>query len=164
MKTLTLALFLAAATCTQAQPATSQQSQASPNSPAHLDHVYRQYNGDNSFIGIDPGILLNVSFSSKKISTLHCLFIDGKKDLHAAAEFRDLEHAVREDHFEEWFSIRKGKGRVAAWSLEGPGDLKDLVCLLVGDDGGGLFFHLRGHFTDADKAGLEAALQDHDNQ
>ncbi|HXB07626.1 MAG TPA: hypothetical protein VNW04_10930 [Puia sp.] len=131
---------------------------------SHLDKVYRQYNGGNSQLSIDPGILLNVSFSSKKISLLHCIIIDGKKNPNAAGEFRDLEHAVAADHFEEWFSIRKGKGRVAAYSLDGPGDQKDLVCLLVGEDDGGLFFHLRGHFTAADRARIEAALQQQDSQ
>jgi hypothetical protein len=152
MRYITLSLFallLAAAVCAQ---------------PSHLDRVYRQYSNENGQIAIDPGLLLNVSFSSKKISTLHCLIIKGHgltlPEATAGAEFRDLEHAVHADHFEEWFSIRKGKGRVAAYTLEGPGDLEDLVCLLVGDDDGGLFFHLRGHFTAEDKARLEAALQD----
>jgi len=162
MKILTLALLVATMAGTQA-PVQAQQAQPQPQA-THLEKVYRQYNGENAGIGIDPGILLNVTFSSKKISTLHCLLIDGKKTPNAAREFRDLEHAVRDDRFEEWFSIRKGKGRVAAWSLDGPGDVKDLVCLLVGDDDGGLFFHLRGHFTAEDKPRLEAALQDHDSQ
>jgi hypothetical protein len=152
MKTLTFALLLTALTSLQTQ------------AQSHLENVYRQYNGDNGSIGIDPGILLNISFASKKISSVQCLILDGQKTPHAAREWRDLEHAVREDHFEEWFSIRKGKGRVAAWSLDGPGDYKDLVCLLVGDDDGGLFFHLRGHFTDADKAKIEEALQGRDCQ
>src|SRR5260370_21008359 len=146
MKTLTLpfiALLLTFSACAQ---------------PSHLDQFFQHYHpADDGQIALDPGLLLNISFSSKKISTLHCLIIDGKKTPHAAREFRDLERAVLDDHFEEWFSIRKGKGRVAAYSLDGPGDLKDLVCLLVGDDDGGLFFHLRGHFTAADKARIEAA-------
>ena len=153
MKTLTLTLLLTAAVYANTQAQST-----------HLENVCRQYEGDNAQLGIDPGTLLNISFASKKITTLRCLIIDGKKTPNAGREFRDLERAVRDDHYEEWFSIRKGKGRVAAWSLDGPGDRKDLVCLLVGDDDGGLFFHLRGHFTDADKAKLEAALQDHDAQ
>ena len=162
MKTLTLALLIGTMACTHVL--VHAQSPQSQSPTTHLENVYRQYNSDNFSIGVDPGLLLNVSFSSKKITTLRCLIIDGKKTPHAGREFRDLEHAVRDDHFEEWFSIRKGKGRVAAYSLDGPGDIKDLVCLLVGDDDGGLFFHLRGHFTDADKARLEAALQEHDCQ
>jgi hypothetical protein len=151
MKTLTLALLLIAAVCAQAQP-------------THLEKVYRQYNNENAPIGVDPVALLNVTFSSKKISTLHCLLLDGTKTPNAAREIHDLEHAVRDDHFEEWISIRKGKGRVAAYSLNGPGDIKDWVCLLVGSDDAALFFHLRGHFTPEDKARLEAALQDHEGQ
>ena len=150
MKTFALplfALFITATACAQS---------------SHVDKVCQQYFNENGQVTIDPGLLLNVSFSSKKISTLSCLLIDGKKSVNAGREFRDLEHAVLADHYEEWFSIRKGKGRVAAYSLDGPGDLKDLVCLLVGDDDGGLFFHLRGHFTAEDKARLEAALQDQD--
>ncbi|HEY4107911.1 DUF4252 domain-containing protein [Puia sp.] len=152
MKTLLLpltALLLSFAACAQS---------------SQLEKVYQQYNSGDNSIGIDPGLLLNVSFSSKKISALHCLLIDGKKSPNAGREFRDLEHAARADHFEEWFSIRKGKGRVQLLSREGKDDLEEVVCLIVGDDDGGLFIHLRGHFTAADKARLEAALQDHDSQ
>jgi hypothetical protein len=148
MKTFFFALLLMGSACTLAHA-----------QPSHLESVYRQYSDGNTQIGIDPGLLLNVSFSSNKVSNIHCLIVDGKKTPHAAREFRDLEHAVLDDHFEEWFSIRKGKGKVAAYSLDGPGDSKDLVFLLVGDDDSGLFVHLRGHFTDADKARIEAALQ-----
>lgn len=132
--------------------------------PSHVDQVCRQYGTGDGQLSIDPGILLNVSFSSKKISTLHCLLIDGKKTPNAAREFRDLERAVLDDHFEEWFSIRKGKGRVQVLSREGKGDLTEIACLLVGDDDGGIFFHLRGHFTDEDKARIKAALQEQDGQ
>lgn len=131
--------------------------------PSHLDRAYQQFNGDGN-LGIDPGILLNISFSSKKISVLHCFIVDGKKTPDAGRRFRNLEHAVLDDHFEEWFSIRKGKGRVAAYTLDGPGDIKDVVCLLIGDDDGGLFFHLRGHFTEEDKHKIELALKQGDSQ
>jgi len=148
MKTCLFALLFMGLACTRLHA-----------QPSHLESVYRQYSDGNTEIGIDPAMLLNVSFSSNKISKLHCLIIDGKKTPHAAREFRELEHAVLDDHFEEWFSIRKGKGKVAAYSLDGSGDVKELVFLLVGDDDGGLFFHLRGHFTDDDKARIAAALQ-----
>jgi len=144
-----LTLLITAAACAQ---------------PSHLDRAYRQFDGDGNQLSIDPGILLNISFSSKKISVLHCFIVDGKKTPDAGRRLRSLEHAVLDDHFEEWFSIRKGKGRVAAYSLDGPGDMKDIVCLLIGDDDGGLFFHLRGHFTAEDRAKLESALQQQDTQ
>lgn len=131
---------------------------------SHVDKVCQQYSNNDGQISIDPGIILNVSFSSNKISTLHCLLIDGKKTPNAAREFRDLERAVLDDHFEEWFSIRKGKGRVQLLTREGKGDLEEIACLLVGDDDGGIFFHLRGHFTDEDKARIKAALQEQDGR
>src|ERR1700761_5058481 len=130
---------------------------------SHLDKVYRQYSTDNQ-LSIDPGLLLNVSFSSNKISVMHCLILDGKKSPNAAREWKDLENAVLADHFEEWFSVRKGKSKVIAWSLDGPGNLTDLDGMLVGDDNGGLFFHFRGHFTPEDKARIQAALQQQEGQ
>ena len=150
MKTLTLSLLtilIAAAGCAQ---------------PTHLDRFYQHYSGQQ--LPVDPGLLLNISFSANKISALHCLIIDGKKSPDAGREFHDLEQSLRADHFEEWFSIRKGKGRVELLSLDGRDNVEDLVCLIVGDDDSGLFFHLRGRFTDADKARIEAALRDHDVQ
>jgi hypothetical protein len=50
MRYLTFSLFallLTAAACAQS---------------THLDKVYRQYNNENGQIGIDPGLLLNISF------------------------------------------------------------------------------------------------------
>ncbi len=131
--------------------------------PSHLDLAYQQFNGDAS-MSFDPGIMLNISFSSKKISVLHCFIVDGKKTPDAGRRRRNVDRAVREDQFEEWFSIRKGRGRVAAYSLEGPGGLTDLVCLLVGDDDGGLYFHLRGHFSEEDKHKIELALKKGDSE
>jgi hypothetical protein len=131
--------------------------------PSHLDRAYQQFNGDGS-LSFDPGIMLNISFTSKKISVLHCFIVDGKKTPDAGRRFRSHERAVREDQFEEWFSIRKGKGRVAAYSLEGPGGITDVVCLLIGDDDGGLYFHLRGHFTEEDKHKIELALKQGDRE
>jgi hypothetical protein len=131
---------------------------------SHLDKVCRQYNNDDNQLSIDPGALLNVSFSGKKITSLHCLIIDGKKTPSAAREFRDLEHAIHADNFEEWFSIRKGNSKIAVYSLDGSGDLKDLACLITGDDDGGLFFHLRGHFTAEDKERIKAALEKQDHE
>jgi hypothetical protein len=144
---------------------------------SHLDKFYQHYHNNNDSDGnsFDPGILLTASFSGnignndskddnwiRKITSLHCLIIDGKKTPNAAREFGDLEQSIREDHFEEWFSIRKGKGRVQLLSRGGKNSTEEIVCLLVGDDDSGLFFHLRGHFTAADKARMEAELHEHD--
>lgn len=99
-----------------------------------------------------------------KITRVRCMIIDGKKTPNATAEWSDLTHALRADHFEEWFSIRKGTGRVQLLSRDKGDTMEEIACLIVGDDGSGLFFHLRGHFTAADRAKMESALQSHDSE
>ena len=99
-----------------------------------------------------------------KITAIRCMIIDGKKTPNATAEWSDLTHALRADRFEEWFSIRKGTGRVQLLSRDKGDTMEEIACLIVGDDGSGLFFHLRGHFTAADRARMESALQSHDSE
>jgi Domain of unknown function (DUF4252) len=144
--------------------------------PAHLDKFYQKYHAmqDNKD-GFDPGFLFTASFSGghdsddknnwlSKVTSVKCLIIDGKKAVDPTQEWNDLNASLRADHFEEWFSVRKGKGRVQLLSLDNKDNMEDIACVIVGDDGGGLFFHLRGHFTAADKARMESALQDHDSE
>jgi Domain of unknown function (DUF4252) len=144
--------------------------------PAHLDRFYQKYHAmqDNKD-GFDPGFLFTASFSGShdsddksswlsKVTSVRCLIIDAKKTVDPTQEWNDLTASLRADHFEEWFSVRKGKGRVQLLSLDNKDNMEDVACVIVGDDGGGLFFHLRGHFTAADKARMEAALQDHDGE
>jgi len=97
-------------------------------------------------------------------TSIRCLIIDSKKSAEGGREWDDLGASLRADRFEEWFSVRKGRSRFQLLSRDGRDSLKDIACLIVGDDGGGLFFHLRGHFTDADKAKIEAALQSNDSE
>src|ERR1700743_1342229 len=144
--------------------------------PSHLDQFYDKYHaagnsgGDQS--SFDPGVLFNISFSSgdtgdgwmHKVTAVHGLVLDGKKSAGAGREWNDLSDALKADHFEEWVSIRKGKGKAQLLSRDGKNDLTEVVALIVGDDNSGLFFHLRGHFTAADKARMEAALQTHDGE
>jgi hypothetical protein len=144
--------------------------------PAHLDKFYEKYHAmqDNKD-GFDPGFLFTASFSGShdsddknnwlsKVTSVRCLIIDGKKAVDPTQEWSDLSASLSADHFEEWFSVRKGKGRVQLLSRDDKDNMEDIACVIVGDDGGGLFFHLRGHFTAADKARMEAALQDHDSE
>jgi hypothetical protein len=143
--------------------------------PSHVDEFYRKYqsSGDGN-MSMDPGLLFSASFGGNsgdtgknwihKITSIRCLIIDGKNGAAGAREWADLGTSLRADRFEEWVSIRKGKSRFQLLSRDVRNDQKEIACLIVGDDGGGLFFHLRGHFTDADKARIEAALQDHDSE
>lgn len=143
--------------------------------PSHVDEFYRKYqSSDDGRLSLDPGLLFSASFSGNsadrdkdwmhKITSIRCLIIDGKNSAAGAREWADLGASLRADRFEEWVGIRKGKSRFQLLSREVRNDQMEIACLIVGDDGGGLFFHLRGHFTDADKARIEAALQDHDSE
>src|ERR1700734_2254323 len=145
--------------------------------PAHLDKFYQKYHSaEDNKDGFDPGLLFTASFSGShnsddaadnwlhKITSLRCLIIDGKKAVDPTQEWNDLSASLRADHFEEWFSVRKGKGRVQLLSRDDKDNMEDIACVIAGDDGGGIFFHLRGHFTAADKARMEAALQEHDSE
>jgi hypothetical protein len=149
---------------------------------SHLDKFYQQYHDNTGGPGIDPTFLFSASFSGNgdinlggnkdvkdgnwmhKITSIRCMIIDGKKTPCAAREWADLSSALRADHFEEWFSIRKGAGRVQLLSRDKGETMEEIACLIVGDDNSGLFFHLRGHFTAADRARMESALQSHDSE
>lgn len=94
-----------------------------------------------------------------KVSFIHCLSIDSAQ----TREWSDLSRSLSKDDFEEWVSVRHGKGRFELLSRDGRGGLEDVVCLIVGAAGNGLFFHLRGHFTAADKDRIRAAFQEKDS-
>ena len=147
---------------------------------SHLDKFYQQYHDSNTDLGVDPSFLFsaslngNVNFGGNgdskdsnllhKITAIRCLIIDGKKNHESAREWADLSSSLRADHFEEWFSVRKGTGRVQLLSRDKGDAMEEIACLIVGDDGSGLFFHLRGHFTAADREKLQQALQSHDSE
>ena len=161
---------------------------------SHLDKFYQQYHDTGANLGLDPNFLFSASFGGNgsndghdgnggngnndggkdnddnggnwmhKISAIRCMIINGKKTPNAAGEWSDLTRALRADHFEEWFAIRKGTGRVQLLSQDKGDTMEEIACLIVGDDGSGLFFHLRGHFTAADRARMESALQSHDSE
>lgn len=143
----------------------------------HLDDFYRKYQSSDdgaAKLSVDPGLLFSASFNrnaadseknwTHRITSIRCLIIDGKNSAAGEREWSDLGASLRADRFEEWVSVRKGKSRFQLLSRDDKAGQKEIACLIVGDDGGGLFFHLRGHFTEADKARIEAALQDHDSE
>ena len=151
---------------------------------SHLDKFYQQYHDTGDGLGIDPTFLFSANFSGNsgntgdgkdgkddkdsnwmhKITAIRCMIIDGKKTPDAAKEWSDLTNSLRADHFEEWFSVRKGSGRFQLLSRDKGETMEQIACLIVGDDGSGLFFHLRGNFTAADRAKMEQALQSHGSE
>jgi hypothetical protein len=91
----------------------------------------------------------------KKISSMDCRIICSGQE----QEWTDLSRSLHKEKYEEWFSVRQGKGRVQLLSRDGSdGSLEEVACLIVGSDGDGLYFHLKGHFTAADKARMESAF------
>ncbi len=141
--------------------------------PSHLDQFYQKFNAGGSDGGsaggsgfINPSLLLNISCSDPdscrwrhKITLLRFLTIDGSKTPTAGREWNELAQSLREDHFEEWISVRKGKGNLRLLSKDGKDGQEDIVCLIIDKDGNGIFFHLRGRFSAADKTSIEAAFQ-----
>ncbi len=127
-------------------------------------------NGSASF-------LLNASFSGKssgsssstdawmsKISSLRLIVLDGKTNPGADKDWKDLESCLRDDHFDELLSFRKGKERMRLLSKDVNEGIKEVAFLVAGKEDSGLFFHFRGHFTEKDLAAMQTFLQNHDCQ
>lgn len=147
---------------------------------SHLDNFYRKYqsaDGDNKGQGnlsFDPSFMLNACFSGEgrntgkdwihKVTNVRLLMVDGKKSPVARQEWSDLEQSLDQDKFEELFVVRKGGDRMRLLSKDRSADLKEVAFLVVGQDGGGMFFDFRGHFTSKDLTSLQFDLQSHDSQ
>jgi len=143
-----------------------------------LDRFYNKFKSSSegdANIAISPNFMLQACFSGKdnikgeagswlkKVTEVRLLILDQKK-APTAREWSDLFGSLVDDHFEELFSIRKGKDRVQLMSADRKGDLKELVFLAAGEDGGGLFLHFKGHFTAADLEKMQSALQENQSK
>lgn len=72
------------------------------------------------------------------LSSLNCQTIDpahGKELVRLARE-------MKKENFEELCSVRKGKGRFQLLSKDEKNGSKEIVCVVVGDEGNGLFLRL----------------------
>src|ERR1700754_1341214 len=131
---------------------------------SHVDEFYQKYQ-ETKKDGIGGGgwqFNFTSSGSSKsgddwfsKVSFLHCLSIDAAQE----QEWSDLNRSISKDNFEEWFSVRHGKGRFQMLTSDGKGGAEDVVCIIVGKEGNGLFFHMRGRFSAADKDRIKEAFE-----
>jgi hypothetical protein len=135
---------------------------------SHLDQFYQKFDasGPETMKGsINLALLMNFGASDssdswmKKVTTCRFMAIDPDKTPKAEQEWADLRQSLKDDHFEEWLSVRKGKGNFQLLSKDRKDGQEDIVCVVTGDRGEGVFFHLRGRFTAADKARIEATLQ-----
>jgi Domain of unknown function (DUF4252) len=138
----------------------------------HLDQFYQKFNsGENETSNgtINLSLLLNLSSSSNpadtgwwtKITLCRFLTIDQRKTAGAGKEWSELNQSLKDDHFEEWMSVRHGKENFRMLARDRKDGQEDVVCVAIDEKGSGVFFHLRGRFSAADKDRIGAALQDH---
>ena len=135
---------------------------------SNLDQFYKKFNTDDGNGSINPAFLLNMSGQGSdssgwlhKITMVRFMTIDAAKTPAASQEWGELTRSLQADHFEEWMSVHKGKGDFRLMSKDRKDGQEEVVCVIVDKDGNGLFFHLRGRFTAADKEKIQSALQEH---
>jgi hypothetical protein len=156
---------------------------------SHLDKFYHKYQSTSGGTGsgnitfsddaggsvtLDPSFMLNACFPASdspsgngwlhKMTNLRLLILDGKKNPSARQEWTDLEQSLKQDQFDELLTVRKGSDRMRLLSKDEAAGIKEVAFLVAGNDGSGLFFHFRGHFTEKDMAGIQSAFQSHDSQ
>ena len=133
---------------------------------SHVDQFYQKYQdakkdqdgvegGSWQFNFTSSGASKSTDDWFSKVSFLHCLSIDAAQE----QEWADLNRSISKDNFEEWFSVRHGKGRFQMLTSDGKGGVEDVVCIIVGKEGKGLFFHMRGRFSAADRDRIKAAFE-----
>lgn len=136
---------------------------------SHLDDFYQKFEtaGSDATKGsINLSLLLNLGTSDssdgwmKKITLCRFLTIDSVKMQKAGQAWTELTQSLKDDHFEEWMSIRKGKSNFRIMAKDRKDGQEDVVLVGVDTNGGGVFFHLRGKFTPADKARIRTMMND----
>ncbi|MBS1604452.1 MAG: hypothetical protein JST42_17435 [Bacteroidetes bacterium] len=76
--------------------------------------------------------------SHHRVSSLNCQTIDAAH----GEELVRLSRAVKKEDFEEMCSVRKGKGRFELLSKDKKDGSKEFVCMIVGDEGNGIYLRL----------------------
>lgn len=139
---------------------------------SHLDAFYQKFDAGNSGTtkgSINLALLMNPGASDsgdswmKKITMCRFLTIDSLQMTKSGEEWAELTQSIKDDHFEEWMSVRKGKSKFRVLVKERKDGQEDVVCLAVSTDGGGVLFHLRGRFTEADKDHIRSMMQDRES-
>jgi hypothetical protein len=137
---------------------------------SHLDQFYQKFDaaGTETTKGsINLSLLLNLAGSDssnswmKKVTVCRFLAIDSLEAPKAGQEWADLTESLKADHFEECMSVRKGKSNFRIMTKDRKDGQEDVVCVVTGDHGGGVFLHVRGKFSAADKARIQEMMQDH---
>jgi hypothetical protein len=137
----------------------------------HLDRFYQKLDAAGSETtkgSFNLSLLLNLAGSDssnswmKKVTVCRFLTIDSLETPNARQEWADLTQSLKDDHFEEWMSVKKGKSNFRFMTNDRKDGQEDVVCVAMGDHGGGVFFHVRGRFSAADKARIRDMMQDHE--
>jgi hypothetical protein len=137
---------------------------------SHLDQFYQKFDAASSETtkgSINLSLFLNLAGSDssnswmKKVTVCRFLTIDSLETPKASQEWADLTQSLKDDHFEEWMSVKKGKSNFRIMTKDRKDGQEDVVCVVRGDHGGGVFFHVRGKFSAADKARIQEMMQDH---
>ena len=120
---------------------------------SHLDQFYHKFDASGSETvkgSINLALLMNFGASDssdswmKKVTMCRFMTIDPEKTPTAEQEWADLKQSLKDDHFEEWMSVRKVKGNFRLLAKERKDGQEDIVAVATGDRGEGVFFHLRG--------------------
>ena len=136
---------------------------------SHLDRFYQKFDATDSETtkgSINLALMMNFGTADssdswmKKVTMCRFLVIDPAKTPQAGKEWADLTQSLKDDNFEEWMSVRKGKTHFRVMAKDRKDGQQDVVCVAVDDKGEGVFFHIRGRFTAADRAKIEAAMQE----
>ncbi len=135
---------------------------------SHLDQYFSRYNTDGVQVELSS-FMLTMQFSDKpsdkdgdwlkKVSYVRCWSIDSARNL-SGEELAALDKSLKLDNFEEWFTARKGKSRLELVSRKEKSGQEDIVCVIAGENGSGLCFHIKGHFTAKDLAQMEHSFAD----
>ncbi len=138
---------------------------------SHLDQFYQKFDAagaETAKGSINLSLLMNFGGADstdswmKKVTLCRFLTLDPAKTSKAAEEWTELTQSLKEDHFEEWMSVRKGKGNFRVLSKDRKDGQEDIVALAADEHGAGVFFHLRGRFTAADKDRIRASMNNGD--
>jgi hypothetical protein len=111
-----LALIVTLSACSSANSQSPGRRSARNGSPS-LEKFYDRFNSENkdgNSLSIDPGFLLNASFSGKednsgwihKIKKVRLLIMDDKNSPSREEEWQELAQSLQKDQFEELLTIR----------------------------------------------------------
>src|SRR5580658_7443187 len=109
---------------------------------SHLDQFYQKFDAagaETTKGSINLALLMNLGASDssdgwmKKVTMCRFLTIDSAKTPKAAQEWADLTQSLKDDHFEEWMSVRKGKSNFRIMARDRKDGQEDVVCVVVGE-------------------------------